>query len=85
MELIMVSVYTECSKGQEDVLTCKGYKRMLPLVKPFYPPDSPSRHHLPFDRLTALSKAEGRRCLRSLLLAAYYPIRLSPPSSAPYI
>jgi hypothetical protein len=31
------------------------------------PPDAPSRHHLPFDRLMALSKAEGRRCLRSLL------------------
>jgi hypothetical protein len=43
-------------------------------------PDPPSRHHLPFDRpfdrltvlsrvegLTALRKAEGRRCLRSLL------------------
>jgi hypothetical protein len=39
-------------------------------------PDSPSRHHLPFDKftvlskvegLTALRKAEGRRCLRSLL------------------
>jgi hypothetical protein len=43
-------------------------------------PDPPSRHHLPFDKLTALSKAErpfdrlmalrkaeGRRCLRSLL------------------
>ncbi len=26
-------------------------------------PDPPSRHHLLFDRLTALSKAEGRRCL----------------------
>ena len=50
------------------------------------PPDAPSRHHLPFDRLMALSKAEGLRCLRSLLsfdlealdrLAAYYSIRLS--------
>jgi hypothetical protein len=30
-------------------------------------PDPPSRHHLPFDKLTALRKAEGRRCLRSLL------------------
>ncbi len=43
-------------------------------------PARPSRHHLPFDRpfdkltvlskvegLTALRKAEGRRCLRSLL------------------
>jgi hypothetical protein len=46
----------------------------------FVGPDPPSRHHLPFDRpfdkltvlskvegLTALSKAERRRCLRSLL------------------
>jgi hypothetical protein len=31
-------------------------------------PDPPSRHHLPFDKLMALSKAEGLlRCLRSLL------------------
>jgi hypothetical protein len=39
-------------------------------------PDPPSRHHLPFGRLTVLSKvegltalrkAEGRRCPRSLL------------------
>ena len=27
-------------------------------------PDPPSRHHLPFDRLMALSKAEGRCCSR---------------------
>jgi hypothetical protein len=44
------------------------------------PPDAPSRHHLPFDklmalsktegpfdRLTVLSEVEGLRCLRSLL------------------
>ena len=30
----------------------------------------------------ALSKTEGRRCLRSLLLAAYYSIRLSRRFSA---
>jgi len=30
---------------------------------PFGFPDSPSRHHLPFDRLMALSKVEGQRCL----------------------
>jgi len=57
-------------------------------------PDPPSRHHLPFDRLMALSKAEGRRCLRSLLsfdlealdrLAAYCSMRLSRRSSAPFI
>ena len=57
-------------------------------------PDPPSRHHLPFDRLMALRKAEGRRCLRSLLsfdlealdrLAAYCSIRLSRRSSAPCI
>ncbi len=61
-------------------------------------PDLPSRHHLPFDRpfdkLTvlgkvegpmALSRAERRRFLRSLLLAAYCFIRLSRRSLAPYI
>jgi len=33
----------------------------------------------------ALSKVEGLRCLRSLLLAAYWIIRLSRRSSAPCI
>jgi len=36
-------------------------------VNMLLPPDPPSRHHLPFDKLTALRKAEGLRCLRSLL------------------
>jgi len=38
-------------------------------------PDPPSRHHLPFDRpfdrLTALSKAEGLRYASSFVIAAY--------------
>ena len=34
-------------------------------------PDHPSRCHLPFDGLMALSKVEGQHCLRSFLPAAY--------------
>jgi hypothetical protein len=46
------------------------------LSRKTYDPDPPSRHHLPFDKLTVLSKieglmalrkVEGRRFLRSLL------------------
>jgi hypothetical protein len=34
--------------------------------------------HLPFDMLTALSKAEGRRCASSFVTAAYFYVRLIP-------
>jgi hypothetical protein len=34
--------------------------------------------HLPFDMLTALSKAEGLRCAASLVIAAYFYVRLIP-------
>jgi hypothetical protein len=38
----------------------------------FIIPDPPSRYHLPFDRLTALSKAEGLRYASSFVIAAYW-------------
>jgi hypothetical protein len=34
--------------------------------------------HLPFDMLTALSKAEGLRCAASFVIAAYFNVRLIP-------
>jgi hypothetical protein len=34
--------------------------------------------HLPFDMLTALSKAEGLRCASSFVTAAYLSVRLIP-------
>ena len=37
--------------------------------------------HLPFDRLTALSKVEGLRCTSSFVIAAYFYVRLIPKDS----
>jgi hypothetical protein len=34
--------------------------------------------HLPFDRLMALSKAEGLRCAASFVIAAYFYVRFIP-------
>jgi hypothetical protein len=55
------------------------------LSKQFGLPDAPARHHLPFDRLTALSKVEGRRCLLSLLPRLRGGKLATCCSSAPYI
>jgi hypothetical protein len=37
--------------------------------------------HLPFDRLTALRKAEGLRSASSFVTAAYFNVRLIPQDS----